>query len=224
MSGEDRGLVDPDPRLDPAESLRLVAEQRARTHAALAPDERLLFGAWGVAWFVGFGLMWLAYPDREGGALVEVPGVVVGLAFFVLLVSAGVVTAFHSIRAGRGLSGSSSRTGAMYGWGWFLGFAMLPCIVLSAERLGAPAEVTALLWPALSGLIVGLLYVGGGAAWDDPLQFAIGAWIIATTGAGCLLGLPALYLVMCLAGGGGFLAAAAWFAVRRARGGRRAQA
>lgn len=88
-------------------------------------------------------------------------------------------------------------------------------IVLSAERLGAPPEATALLRPALSGLIVGLLYIGGAAAWDDPLQFAIGAWISVTTGAGCLLGPPGLYLVMCLVGGGGFLAMAAWFTVRR---------
>jgi hypothetical protein len=41
-----------------------------------------------------------------------------------------------------------------------------------------------------------------------------------TTAVGCLLGLPELYLVMCVAGGGGFLAAAAVLAVRRARDGR----
>ena len=203
--------------LDPAESLRLIEQQRARTHDALAPDERLLFGAWGVAWFVGFGLLWLAVPG-EDGPLLALPGVVVGATFALLLLLAGTVTAVHSIRVGRGLSGASNRTGAMYGWGWFLGFAMLPCIVLSAERMGAPPDVTALLWPALSGLITGLLYVGGGAAWDDPLQFAIGAWIIVTTGVGALLGLPELYLALCLAGGGGFLTAAGWFALRRSRG------
>ena len=200
---------------DPADQLRLVAEQQARTHAALAPDERLLFGAWGVAWSVGFGAIWLASPGREGGPLLPVPFWSVGLLLFVLLVAAGAVTAVHAIRVGRGITGVSSRTGAMYGWGWFLGFAMLPAIVLGAERLGAPQEVIGLLWPAVSGLIVGLLYIGGAAAWDDPMQFVIGAWIMVTTGIGCLLGLQALFLVMCLAGGGGFLAAAAWVAVRR---------
>lgn len=203
--------------LDPAEQLQLVARTQARTQRALAPDERLLFGAWGVAWFVGFGVMWLTSPLRDGGALVPLPGLVVGSLFFLLLLAAGVLTAWHSIRAGRGVTGPSNRTGAMYGWGWPLGFAMLPCIVLSAERLGASPEATAMMWPAVSGLIVGLLYIGGAAAFDDPLQFAIGAWIMVTTGVGCLLGLLPLYLVMCLAGGGGFLAAAAWFAVRRRR-------
>lgn len=208
---DDTGPTEPD--LDPTEQLRLIAHQEARTRRALTVDGRFLFGAWGIAWFVGFAVMWLATPLREGGPWVAIPGIVVGVLFFLLLVAAGIVTAVHSVRAGRGLAGPSNRVGAMYGWGWFLGFAMLPCIVLSAERLGASPEALALLWPALSGLIVGLLYVGGAAAFDDPLQFAIGAWLIVTTGAGCLLGLPGLYLVMCLAGGGGFLAAAAWFAL-----------
>ena len=218
------GRQPPETALDPAEQLRLVAEQRARTHAALVPDERLLFGAWGVAWSVGFGAIWLASPGREGGPLLPVPFWSVGLLFLLLFLAAAAVTAVHSIRIGRGITGASSRTGAMYGWGWFLGFAMLPTIVLGAERLGAPPEATALLWPAVSGLIVGLLYVGGAAAWDDPTQFAIGVWIMVTTGIGCLLGLQALYLVMCLAGGGGFLTAAAWFAVRRGHVARRTAA
>lgn len=206
---------DPQDPLDPAEQLRLVAEQEARTRRALVPDESVLFAAWGAAWFIGFGVLWLASPLRDGGPLVPLPGWLVTLVFYGLLVGAGVVTAVHSARAGRGVTGSSTRTGAMYGWGWFLGFAMLPCIVLSADRLGAPPEATAMLWPALSGLIVGLLYVGAGAAWDDLLQFGLGAWIIVTTGVGCLLGLLGLYLVMGLAGGGGLLAAAVYVAFRR---------
>ncbi len=205
---------EPQPSLDPAARLRLVAEQQARTQAALAPDERLVFGAWGVAWSVGFGAIWLATSGR-----LPLPAWSAFTLFALLLVGAGVLTAVHAVRAGRGVAGSSARTGAMYGWGWVLGFAMLPAVVLGAQRLGAPPEAAALLWPAVSALVVGLLYVAGAVAWDDPVQFAVGAWIMVTTGAGCLLGLPALYLVMCLAGGGGFLAAAAWFAVRRRRAG-----
>ncbi|MGJ7439616.1 hypothetical protein [Aquipuribacter sp. MA13-6] len=210
------GHVGPEGPVDPAEQLRLVAEQQARTHRALAPDERVLLGAWGTAWLVGFGVMWLASPLREGGALVPLPGLFVGLLFFVLLLGAAIVTGVYSVRAYRGVAGPSARTGAMYGWGWFLGFGLVTCVALTAERLGAPPDVTALLWPALSGLVVGLMYVAGAAVWDDPLQFAIGAWILVTTGVGCLLGLLPLYLVMGLAGGGGFLAAAAWFTLRPA--------
>lgn len=68
MSPHERDLTTDDTTatdsvLDPAERLRLVADTRARTHQALAPDERLLFGAWGIAWFVGFGAMWLSSPS-----------------------------------------------------------------------------------------------------------------------------------------------------------------
>lgn len=206
--------LSPETPLDPAAQLRLVAEQQARTSAALAPDERLIFGAWGVAWTVGFGAIVLVTSGR-----LPLPTWSAFALFALLLVGAGVVTAVHAVRAGRGVTGTSARTGAMYGWGWVLGFAMLPAVVLGAQRLGAPPEAVALLWPAVSALVVGLLYVGGAAAWDDPVQFAVGAWIIVTAGIGCLLGLQALYLVMCLAGGGGFLVAAAWFTVRRRRTG-----
>jgi len=201
---------------DAAEQLRLVTEQRARTEAALVLDARVVLGAWGVAWFVGFGVIWLA-ADRDGGPLLPVPRTAAGLLLALLLVAAGTLTAVLSARAGRGVAGASSRTGAIYGWGWLLGFAMLPTIVIGAQRLGASPEATALLWPAVSSLIVGLMYVAGAAAFGDLAQFAVGAWIMVTTGVGCLLGLPDLYLVMCLAGGGGFLAAAALLAVRQAR-------
>jgi hypothetical protein len=70
------------------------------------------------------------------------------------------------------------------------------------------------LWSAGSGLVVGILYLVGGALWQDRVQYGLGAWILAASAAGALAGSPAVYLVMSLAGGGGFLLAAAWFAVR----------
>ena len=213
-------LVDsPAEHTDPAHQLRMVAEQRARTEAALVLDARLVFAAWGVAWSVGFGVLWLA-ADRDGGPLVAVPQAAAGTLLGLLLLAAAVTTAVLSARAGRGVAGASSRTGAVYGAGWLLGFAMLPAIVVGAQRLGAPPEAVALLWPAVSSLVVGLMYVAGAAAFGDLVQLAVGAWIMVTTAVGCLLGLPELYLVMCVAGGGGFLAAAAVLAVRQARDGR----
>lgn len=65
--------------------------------------------------------------------------------------------------------------------------------------------------------MVGVLYLGGGATWRDRAQFGLSAWILVTTGAGVVAGLPWLSLVMALGGGGGFLLAAAWFTLTRAR-------
>lgn len=201
--------------LDPLTSLQLVTDQRRRTDASLDADPRLLYGVWGVAWLVGFGLFWLSSPFRVAGPLLDIPLPVVGVVYAALLLAAAVVSIAHTARMARGLRGVSARTGAMYGWSWTLGFVALPCIVLTAGRLGANDEVLALLWPAVSGLVVGLLYLAGGAIWDDTTQYAIGAWLVVTTAVGALFGPTGLYLVMALAGGGGFLLAAAWSTWRR---------
>ena len=49
-----------------AESLRLIEAQRAATERSLTPDPRLIYWPWGVAWLVGFGLLFLRYgPDGQ---------------------------------------------------------------------------------------------------------------------------------------------------------------
>ena len=206
--------------LGPAELLALAEHQRARTSAALEIDGRLLFGAWGLAWLLGFGLFWLTTPYREGAPPLAVPMGVAGAVFAGLLLAAAVVTTAHIMRRSRGVRGPSSRQGAMYGWAWMLGFVAVTCMnsgVLQIVGDDLATEVAALLWPAASGLVVGLLYCAGGALWDDPLQFGLGAWLLATTSLGVLGGVTALYLTMALAGGGGFLVAAALLAARQAR-------
>ena len=72
-----------------------------------------------------------------------------------------------------------------------------------------------MLWTTLPPLLVGVLYMMGAAVWQDRAGFGLGAWILAITCLAALAGLPGVYLVMSLAGGGGFLAAAMWFQVRR---------
>jgi hypothetical protein len=109
----------------------------------------------------------------------------------------------------------SSEVGAMYGWGWLLGFGCVGAIITGLVRVGITEEQSALLNPALSLLVVGLLYLGGGALWRDRVQYGLGVWILATDAVSVFAGVPGNYLVLSIAGGGGFLVAAAWFAVRR---------
>lgn len=194
-----------------ADRLALIEEQRTHVAGQLGLDLRLLYGAWGVAYLLGFGAFWVTSGETP---LVEAPRAVVGVAFFVLIAAAIVVTAVHATRRNRGVRGESAAVGAMYGWSWLLGFGTLTAVLVSAQRLVSDPEVMDLLWPTGSLLVVGLLYTTGGSTWRDPFQFGLGVWILVVTAAGALTGLPGVYLVMSLAGGGGFLAAAAWFAVR----------
>lgn len=195
----------------PAELLALLEAQRTQASAAMEPDPRVIYGAWGLAWLVGFAAMYLAQVPSAPLDLGVGPAFVV---FFACLAAAMVVTGVHLARRFAGVRGVSSRIGAMLGWSWFLGFAALNLIMAGAARAGAPPPVMDLLWAAVSGLVVGLLYLVTGALWQDRVQYGLGVWIVVVSGAGALAGAPEVHLVMSLAGGGGFLLAAAFFALR----------
>jgi hypothetical protein len=196
--------------LDPAGMLALVEGERARAQRAVEPDARVVYGVWGAAWLVGFLVFWAAATGRA-----PLPLAAAGAVLAAGLVLAAVVTTAHIGRRMRGVRGVSSRTGAMYGWSWFLGFATLTAVMTGATRQGLPEETGALLWPVLSGLVVGTLYLAGGALWQDRVQFGLGAWVLVASSLGALVGYPAVHLVMALCGGGGFLLAAAAMPVLR---------
>jgi hypothetical protein len=207
---------EPGEDLTPADLLALVESERARTSAAIGPDPLLVYGVWGLAWLLGFGALYLA---RAETGPVTVSLVVAGATFFLLLASAMVITGVHMARRFSGVRGISSQVGAMYGWAWTLGFLTYAAIMGGAARAGVEEPVIGLLWSAGSGLVVGLLYLAGGALWQDRVQYGLGAWILICSGAGALAGTPGIYLVMSLAGGGGFLLAGAFFALRQRGGG-----
>lgn len=197
-------------QLSPAESLALIDQQRQRVARTIEPDPVLIFGVWGVAWLLGFAALYLAYR----GALPLVAG---GLAFFVVIVTALVITALHMTRAFRGVAGVSARAGAMHGWTWLVGFGCTAAVQAGVTRTGLTDDQGALLGPALPLLVVGLLYMAGGSMWQDRVQYTLGIWILVTNAAGIFAGVPGNYLVLTLAGGGGFLVAAAWLAWQRRR-------
>ena len=202
--------MDDDAPLDPAASAALIAEQRAKVVAAMDVDGRVLFGAWGVAWLLGFGVLWAAATERltmsEEAAF---------LVFTGLLMLAGIVTAWHVAVKGTGVRGASTRQGAMYGWAWFLSYGVVFALGVALDRAGATDEVMNVAMTVAALLAVGALYMAGGAVWDERLQWALGAWIAVSTIVAALIGAPHMYLVMCIGGGGGMLVAAAAEAVRR---------
>lgn len=209
----DDDLSELDASTDPADILASVQRDSDRVAAAIGPDPRLIYAAWGTAWLVGYLLMFAAH---DADAPVTVAPLVAGLAFFVLLVGAMAVTGVHMARRFAGVRGVSARTGGMYGWAWALSLVAFFAIATGIRRSGATDEVMNVVWSSGSTLVVAVLYLAGGAFWQDRVQYGLGAWILLTSAASALVGSPGLYLVMGLGGGGGFLLAAAWFAVRRA--------
>ncbi|WP_407320208.1 hypothetical protein UQW22_07055 [Isoptericola halotolerans] len=208
-----------DPALGPAESLRLIEESQRHARAATEPDGRLLYLVWGVAWVVGYLLLWRSVPSGGGS-----PSGLAFTAFFALLAAAVAITIVHSVTRGAGTRGPSARLGMMYGWSWTLGFLAYPFVISGIARAGASDEVIGLVANALACVVVGLMYLAGGTFFGDNRLYVLGLWILLTGGVATVAGMPATYLVMACAGGGGFLVMCAVEAVLVARRRRRGRA
>ncbi|WP_421742810.1 hypothetical protein [Cellulomonas sp.] len=189
----------PDEAPDPADALAIIAAQRALAEDT-RPSSTWIFALWGTAWLLGYGAMWLtARDDRRPSVLAVVVAIGLGLVAVVL-------TIVHVLRRTQGIAGAGARQGALFGWAWPIGFVAQSLIVGGLGRAGASDEVTGLAANAIAALVVGLLYIAGGLLWDDMGMYVVGGWMALVGAAAALTGLPASYLVMALAGGGGMLA------------------
>src|SRR5688500_13285933 len=80
-----RATTDEDlPPASPAESLRLIREQRARAARSLTPDPRTIYWPWSFSWLVGFGAFCLRYGS-DGDGLVDMPDWVPRATLFSLM-------------------------------------------------------------------------------------------------------------------------------------------
>ncbi|WP_418275627.1 hypothetical protein ACNHYB_12275 [Isoptericola jiangsuensis] len=186
-------------RLDVAESRRLIEDSQHRVRTRTEPDGRLLFGTWAVAWGVGYLVLWRS--ARSDG----VPDAVAFAVFFALLVAAVTITIVHTVRRTSGLRGPGSRAGTLWGLGWPLGFSVYPFVMGGIADAGASDDVLGLVANTLACFIVGLMYIGGGACFLENRLYVLGVWILLVGGVSTVAGMPGTYLVMSVAGGGGFL-------------------
>jgi hypothetical protein len=188
--------------LSPQESLDLISEQRAGAVRSLYPSPVPMLSSWGAAWLLGFGACYLA----QAGAL---PGWGAWVTLAGLSVLAMTVTARQLSRSRRGVTGPSRVVGAMYGWSWLLGCGGAFALNVGLTAQGMPERLQPLLWPGSTLLVVGVLYLAGGVAWQDRLIYGLGAWTLLVAAGSVAAGTPANFALMALAGGGGLLAAAA---------------
>jgi hypothetical protein len=210
------GSADDEEAGDPAAMLDLVRSQQERVTKQLAAEVPLILLAWGIAWFVGFGLLWLIDGAEP---VIAVPLPVAVVVFIVLMVGALVATAILGIRSGRGIrpSAEAAFTGAVYGWSWTIAFVAMFVFGTALIRNGMPPDLANIYYPTASTLLVGLLYFVGGGIWQAKPLLWLGGWIIVVALVAPFFGYPAHYLVFSLAGGGVFLIGAlvTWLWVRR---------
>ena len=86
-----------------------------------------------------------------------------------------------------GVRGDSSAKGTMYGYTWFAGMVVMSIIAIRVSPMLPEAEA-GLLWAGVSMLVVGVLYMAGGAIFLFWPMFFVGVGVSAVNGLGVLLG------------------------------------
>lgn len=200
-----------DESLSPADSLALIAGEQSRLTRRRGLNPAPTFAAWGLAWLLGYGACYLATATSALPLWAAI-----GL-LAVLTAVAIVVPVVRGVQAARGVQGPSTMVGVMYGTSWGIGFLALWVINTVLAGHGLDTAGVSLLWSASSMLLVGLLYLAAGMLWRSVPQYLLGAWMIVFAAVSALVGFPGDFLVLSLAGGGGMLAQAAYFALRGRR-------
>jgi len=201
--------------LTPRQALVLVEDERDRVTRSLQVNVAAILSAWGVAWLVGFGLAYFA-STRHPAVSWLVAGPVIG----VLSLAAAVTSFGQPIRRARGIEGASRQVTIMYMLAWPLAFGALAVLNAGLAHEGMPQRLMSLVWSASAAVTVGVLYLGIGALHRDRISYGLGAWMLVTGSASVFAGHPGNFAVLSLAGGGGFLIAAAPYAWGRRRAAR----
>lgn len=203
-----------DETLDPRTAAALIQQARAHARDELAIKQPRLYAAWGAAWLIGLGAMWLSvrgqhpYRDPAGWSVAILAA---------LIVAAVAVTIITTSQATRGIGGASVRQDVMYGLAWPAGFAALFVIEGALSHAGASGKVMGVIGAAGPLLVTGLIYVVAAAIWLDRTMFGFGGWLLAVAAAAAWSGPVGALAVGALAGGGGFLAVAAYLAWKAPR-------
>jgi hypothetical protein len=165
------------------------------------------------ATYVSFGLAYVLGHGASAVSLGSDPLIALPAWLPMTLLGAGLAagTVFATLaatRAQRGASRPDALSGQLLGLSWISAFAALFLVITGlAGQLNMP-DLQMTLWPTLAGFLVGVLYLGEGAARRNVLHYALGTWLALTSTAALFLGMPSLFWVLAIAGGGGFVVAA----------------
>ncbi|MBF0671725.1 MAG: hypothetical protein IR160_03975 [Salinibacterium sp.] len=204
---------DEDRPLDPAEMLALIQKQERAVGLTYVAPVTWLYGIWGIAWLVGFTMLW------AGWSFEWMPMAVAGTIFGLLIIASIVTSAIVGTRIGRGVRGASTFSGSVYGISWTLAGTAFAALGVGLAANGMSSELASLYYPSAYALMAGILYILGAALWNTKSQLVLGIVLLVIGAVAPFFGAPTNNLVMAIGGGGAFLVGAAHFllAVRKAR-------
>ena len=202
--------------LDLQSALRVVQNAERSARRNLGGNTALVYLIWGLTWIVGYGSLW----GTQQGRLPLEPAaalVILGIA----LAAATLTTIGVFVRSSRGIRGQSAFQGGMYGIAWALGFTVMGALSAVIGRTVDDFWLRGLLINSIAVLIVGLLYISGGSAFNDKAQSFLGIWLLLVTIAALVAGPDWFLAVFLFLGATGLLAGAAveYLRTRRQRNG-----
>lgn len=193
-------MTEEDRPLSPEEMLALLEDQQRSVAGHMGAFVPVIMLAWGIAWLGGF-LALLLLPLAAG------VWVLVGLA-----VAAGIVSGVLGARSSRGVrtAPDAAFAGIVYGQAWWISIVGIVVIGQALVHNGMPEDLLRVFLPTLLVFSTGLLLFLGGALWRAVPMVVLGGWLALVGVIAPFTGTSTQYLVHALAGGGAFLAVAAW--------------
>ncbi|WP_405164361.1 ABC transporter permease [Nocardia sp. NBC_01499] len=185
-------------------TIALSAPPTSALHRAGDVDNRATYLSFGLAYLFGHGA---AALSKGADPILELPGWLPMALLGTGLAVGTVYATMAALRAQRGAEGPDVLSGKLLGISWASAFAALFLAITGITSILDRSDLQGVLWPAGSGLIVGLLYLGEGAARRNVLHYCLGTWLALVSTGALLLGTSGLFWVLTLGGGGGYAVA-----------------
>ncbi|MFG2976986.1 ABC transporter permease [Streptomyces sp. NPDC048331] len=168
-------------------------------------DNRAAYLSFGLAYVLGHGAAAVSQGTRP---VLDLPGWLPMTLLGGGLVVGIVLTTLAAQRAQLGAAPAEILSGRLLGAAWIAAFTALFLAITGLTSVLEQPELQSVLWPAGSGLIVGLLYLAEGTVRRNLLHYGLGIWLALTSTAALWLPTPGLYWVLAVAGGGAYFLAA----------------
>ncbi|HEX6354926.1 ABC transporter permease [Actinophytocola sp.] len=167
-------------------------------------DSRAAYVSFGLAYVFGHGA---AALSKGTDPVLAMPGWLPMALLAAGLVAGTAYSIGAATRAQRGLGKAELLSARLVGSAWITGFVALFLAITGLTGAFDKPELQAVLWPAGSTLVVGLIYLAEGSVRRNTLHYGLGTWLTLVGGASLLFSTPGLFWVLTVAGGGAYAVA-----------------
>jgi hypothetical protein len=176
-------------------------------------DNRIAYLGFAAAYLLGHGGTALTTGSDPVLALPAwIPMILLGGDLAVGTVAATVA----ATRSQRGLTPQQAQPGKLLGLAWIIGFVGLFLAITGLTATTGDVTLQTVLWPAGSGLVVGLIYLAEGAMRRDTLHYLLGAFLVLLATAVLFLPTAMALGILALAGSTAYVTATVLDQRRRA--------